>query len=243
MPAAGICPMYGGMSGLISPLSISGSIVHLNADIGTTIATGVSQWDDQSGNGNHVSQGTGANQPTLVSNWRNGKKAVQGNGTSQSLSRATFTGGALAMPRTLFVVYDSPLLTNAEYIVASGNGANRCEIYIPGTGTVNAFDGANIVTGSAPHPTHNAFCVAFAEYNGPTSATLSVYHSGGLSFTTIASASTTTMQGITVGAYVLGASNWCSKPIGNVTLYDKILSSGEKIALKQWANSYYAQSV
>jgi hypothetical protein len=34
-------------------------------DSGTiTIATGVSQWDDKSGNANHVTQGTGSNQPT-----------------------------------------------------------------------------------------------------------------------------------------------------------------------------------
>lgn len=41
-----------------------------------SIATGVSEWRDKSGNGLHVSQATGASQPSLIQNWLNGKSAI-----------------------------------------------------------------------------------------------------------------------------------------------------------------------
>lgn len=48
-----------------SPLALLGSSlsVWLKYDAGITIGTGVSQWSDQSGNANHITQATGANQP------------------------------------------------------------------------------------------------------------------------------------------------------------------------------------
>jgi len=60
----------------------------LDADDATTItiATGVSQWNDKSGNGYHVSQGTGSNQPAYVTNVRNGRAAVRFDGTDDRLS-------------------------------------------------------------------------------------------------------------------------------------------------------------
>lgn len=60
------------------------------ADISTiTIATGVSQWRDKSGNAKNVSQATIANQPALTT--FNGLNAISFNGTSNFL-RNTTTG-------------------------------------------------------------------------------------------------------------------------------------------------------
>jgi hypothetical protein len=56
-----------------SPNSISGCSLWLDANDPTTItmATGVSQWNDKSGNGYNLTQGTGGSQPTRTGNYLN----------------------------------------------------------------------------------------------------------------------------------------------------------------------------
>jgi hypothetical protein len=52
------------------------------SDLSTiSIATGVSEWRDKSGNGRHVSQGTGGTQPTLTQNGLNGLPVLSFNGS------------------------------------------------------------------------------------------------------------------------------------------------------------------
>lgn len=46
-----------------TPASVASLVAWYRADLGVTIATGVSQWADQSGNGYHMAQATGGNQP------------------------------------------------------------------------------------------------------------------------------------------------------------------------------------
>jgi len=48
------------------PTKLAGLLGWWRADLGTTVATGVSAWADQSGNGFAATQAVGANQPTLV---------------------------------------------------------------------------------------------------------------------------------------------------------------------------------
>ncbi len=62
----------------------------------TVTGSGVSQWDDQSGNGNHLLQGTDANRPS---------EEVDGsilfNGTAHFLKAAAFT---LVQPETIYIL-------------------------------------------------------------------------------------------------------------------------------------------
>lgn len=50
-----------------------------------TLATGVSQWDDKSGNARHVAQATGSFQPSLVANEQNGLDVIRFDGTDDRL--------------------------------------------------------------------------------------------------------------------------------------------------------------
>lgn len=50
--------------------------IWLRADRGVTVATGVSSWADQSGNGNHVVQATSSRQPALMSSLYNGLPGI-----------------------------------------------------------------------------------------------------------------------------------------------------------------------
>lgn len=58
-------------------LRATGLTLFLRSSIGITIATGISQWSDQSGSGNHLAQATGSAQPTLVSSVYNGRPCAR----------------------------------------------------------------------------------------------------------------------------------------------------------------------
>lgn len=59
-----------------------------------TVATGVSQWDDKSGNARHLLQGTGANQPATGTRTQNNRNVIDFDGTNDTLvTTATWTYG------------------------------------------------------------------------------------------------------------------------------------------------------
>src|SRR5690606_35019884 len=62
-----------------APVPREGLQVWLRADVGITLAGSnkVSQWNDQSGNGNHAVQGSSSRRPVFVSGTLNGKPVVQ----------------------------------------------------------------------------------------------------------------------------------------------------------------------
>lgn len=70
-----------------SPTDIAGLKLWLKADAGVTLnGSTVSQWDDQSGNGNHASQSTASYQPTFVANQLNGKPVLRFDGSNDFLN-------------------------------------------------------------------------------------------------------------------------------------------------------------
>lgn len=64
---------------------------HSRADLGVTISTGVSQWNDLSGNGRNYTQGTAANQPTFIASAVNSKPALQFDGVNDSLATGSWS--------------------------------------------------------------------------------------------------------------------------------------------------------
>jgi hypothetical protein len=107
-----------------TPLNILGSLAWwLRADQGITLATGVSQWSDLSGNGVTFSQGTGTNQPSFVSNAINGRPAVRGDGVNDLLN-ATFPRSAPGtQPFFVWLIYKGVTFTNGDYILGDLSGA------------------------------------------------------------------------------------------------------------------------
>ncbi len=100
-----------------APTLLSGCVLWLRGDLGVTLnaanGNAVSAWADQSGSGNSASQGTAANQPTLVANAINGLPAITGNGSSQYLVTSAFTAQSTG---TLFAVVQSAVSTQLAYI-------------------------------------------------------------------------------------------------------------------------------
>jgi hypothetical protein len=92
----------------------------------------VSQWNDKSGNGYNVSQGTGANQPNLISAGQNGLDVINFDGTTDRLARTTATnllrnvvGGTVYVLR----LHDaSPTTERLMLFIQSGGALARVSI-------------------------------------------------------------------------------------------------------------------
>lgn len=61
---------------------LSGCVLWLRSDLGITIATGVSQWNDQSGKSNNASQSTSGQQPAYVTRDINGYPSISSNASA-----------------------------------------------------------------------------------------------------------------------------------------------------------------
>jgi hypothetical protein len=116
-----------------TPARLPGLALWLSAaDLSTiTIATGVSEWRDKSGNGRHYSQGTGAAQPA----WSAASVAVNGvgipgvtfDGSDDFLTGSPFmyaANGCIA-----FLVATAPSIGTNDYVVAEGNSASNNSTY------------------------------------------------------------------------------------------------------------------
>ncbi len=82
----------------------------------------VTQWTDKSGNGNHLTQGTGISQPVVATNALNGKQVLNFDGSNDSC--VTGFSFALAATKTLtaFVVAKSDLSTAATFLALHRSG-------------------------------------------------------------------------------------------------------------------------
>jgi hypothetical protein len=111
------------------------------ADLSTiSVATGVSEWRDKSGNGRHFTQGTGGTQPTFTANGLNSIPVLSFNGSQYLTSPAAVstwnflhnTNGS-----SIFVVWKAGNIAdpNAAYGLMGTNAATSANI-----GTYIAFD-------------------------------------------------------------------------------------------------------
>lgn len=99
------------------------------------VSNSVSQWDDMSGNGHHVTQLTGANQPTINSDTQNSKNVVtfDGNDFLQNL-----TANISTQPTSVFAVASlrATGLSGRNYVFDGlDNNANRNLFALDGNNT------------------------------------------------------------------------------------------------------------
>lgn len=118
-----------GGGGAFSPADVSGLIFWLEAD-GTlwqdsgrttpAISDGdpVGSWDDASGNGNHVTQGTSGNRPLLKLSIQNGKPVLRFDGSNDVLVKAALTLADAGL--SVFVVGKLTASGSYPHLVAYG---------------------------------------------------------------------------------------------------------------------------
>lgn len=125
---------------------------------GITIATGVSQWNDQSGNGYNLVQATGALQPVLQSD-----NTILFNGTTQYL-QASFT---LNQPSTVYILFKQVAWTSAN-VVSDGLTTGTMQI-IQNSGSPQLAISAGSIVDSNAGLAVGAYDVMCAVYNGAAS--------------------------------------------------------------------------
>jgi hypothetical protein len=116
----------------ITPATIMGAntVAWWRADLGVTIGTGVSQWSDQSGNGFHLAQGTGANQPTFeASGGPNSTPSILFDGSNDRLINAAIDRPAPATtPTIIWMVVSQVTWTNGDRICGFGAAASHMSL-------------------------------------------------------------------------------------------------------------------
>lgn len=94
------------------------------ADTGTiTIETGVSQWDDKSGQGNDVTQGTGSLQPTTNTNTINNLNVI--NFSGDTLGIADNASLSITNDMTVIAVLRTETTGTEQNYVSKEDGGNR----------------------------------------------------------------------------------------------------------------------
>ena len=117
----------GGAVALWTPSQLSGLQLWLDASDTTTITESsgsVSQWDDKSGNENHVSQGTAVNQPTTGTRTINGLNVLDFDGDMLFTTDSVVSGNP-NLGIALLILYDTNggALTDRTIQIGAGAGS------------------------------------------------------------------------------------------------------------------------
>jgi hypothetical protein len=151
-------PMGGGSAAPppVTPLTIFGAASVLQwcrADLGVTVATGVSVWADQSGNGKDYLQATAANQPTLTAAdaTLNNLPTIGFDGVNDTMLAATLNFGLVAAAPIccLMIMKTTADLGHNMVIVGSSvDGGSHCVVYAATAISLNRYNGAVVLSAS-----------------------------------------------------------------------------------------------
>ena len=220
------------------PRSISGLLVWMDAsDASTyTIATGVSEWRDKSGNGRTFSQSTENNQPLVSATKQNGKTLFEFDGTND---RMTATGNWLQVANcTLFAAFKRNSGTFGGVIASSGNLDNSPGIIIDSS--VPAIRGySNFSSGASGSAT------AFQIMSGTVTNGASVaFTNGTQTDSDAASGSLGSDQTITsIGTYRTTAANFLNGLLGEVLAFSRVLTVSERRSVEAYLGKKYGITV
>lgn len=232
----------GSRSGSWSPSQLSNVLLDLNADIGFT----ASQWNDQSGNGLHAVQATGASQPALVAAWTNGQPAVN----FASSKRMTCGTNVLAAgaARTILVVgqkADASSVTNfgAYFTFKQNTPAFCCKHQKNGTPAHSIYSdnatnevalSSNILT-TIESPFQSVLACA------GTGNQVAQYVNGTLRALAGGSSAMTSDSGASAG-YIIGDnafSQFWNGHIARLVVLSGVISAGDRALWDAWVTSKY----
>lgn len=235
-----------------SPRQIAGLAAWWDSTDNSTITTdtGVSAWVDKSGNGYTLEQSTGANQPTISS--INGKQAFDYNGSSQFLRSedagvVALASGAAAPELTTFcvavadVTADQRLVSfasnsdsNTMHLTAEfGTGSEWRVFYRPGP------NGTPLVTGTGgAYSTATPYVVTYhsgSTLTGRANGSQQVAEANTLT----ASGTSPTLMSLGCLLRVVGgtpntAANFLNGRIGDVLIYNRVLTTAEIQRVERW---------
>lgn len=225
------------------PTDFSGCVLWLRADQGITrdLSGNVSQWDDQSGLGNHVSQATANLRPLIVNSDVNFAQRSTIRSTGTQFIRRSATNLFAAGAYTIFTAHLLFSTSGDPVIVASGraaggvsfhtNGNNRSVIH---NSVANHDDGApSVILPEIWSSTYNAITAPTLRVNS-VNQTLSNTGS-----TTLTDPGGTSLLEI----FNLATGNIMTGKIAEVVMFNRALAPAETAILELYLSSRYQISL
>jgi hypothetical protein len=207
------------------PTDIAGLIGWYDAsDAGTITETGgaVSQWDDKSSAGDNLTAAGGA-EPTTGTRTINGLNALDFQ-TSEVMRNASFTS---ASDWTVFAVASADSTAGSYSEIFSSNGGDF-EVAFHSSAKWNWWAGTDSLS-TATYAADVPYVIEATHTNGGTD-TLDI------NGTNVISASRNANIGATfaVGGYHGGGSSWLNGKMGEVVVYNSVLSSGDRDLVREY---------
>ncbi len=224
------------------PQRASNLLLWLRSDVGVVSSAGsVSQWTDQSQNGNNAFQTTGASQPTVSADVLNGLPAISFNGTNQWLKLASgfanFTSGA-----SIFVVTKPTSITTGVRFIDFGNGqtSNNISFREQATTGFSLYSYNNTTASNVTSSTGlgtGSYQVLEAIHSGAGNATL--YSNGTQAATgNLSNINNVTRTGNFIGKDFNGTL-FLNGQIVEILVYNSALSSDARAAIEGYFKSKY----
>lgn len=213
-----------------NPTRIQGLQLWLDAADTNTITSAsglVSVWADKSGNGNNVTQGTGANQPTTGSVTQNNLNTIDFDGGDWLVVPSAIFANIPNGPNTLFVVCKQDVAGVAERVITfNESGSTRYDLQYGASAGQIVFQSRN---GFGSFVTQTG--ITATDYNvfkGRRSGTTQAIAFNGSAETTNAlGADEPGCTGGDIGAFNNGASGHLNGTIAEIVLYNQSLSTAE----------------
>ena len=214
----------------INPIALTNLRAWFKSDVGTTIATGVSAWADQSGNGNNLVQATGSLQPALTSNAINGLPALTFDGADDTMTVAF----ALVQPATVFFVMRPITLVGTRTYVDGGAVADTMAVaQAQLTPNRLRMTAGSVLTGATGIAAGSPGLVT-AIFNGASSSLNSTDDAG-----ITGNAGAGAGAGLTVGSQ-FGGTLPVNAQIAEVIVMAAVATAGERAGIRSYIQQRYA---
>lgn len=219
-------------AGAFDPLTLS-PVLWLKADAGTFQTSGgaaatadgdpVGEWQDQSGNANHMGQATAGLRPSLKLAIQNGLPVVRFDGIDDYIAAAF----ALTQPEDVFAVF-RPSSYGGTKRVWDGNAGNSMGLYQSGAAPELSLYAGNGLAFSGPAT--SSFGLVQATYNGASSA---ARLNGGAATTGDAGAANAAGLKLATNG---GVSLWLDVDFAEMLIFGAVLSAGDRANVETYLN-------
>lgn len=207
---------------------VAGPLLWVAGDLsGHTIATGVSKWNDVSGNGNDLVQATGSKQPLFISSAINGLPALRWDGSNDTMAVSFASNNN---PQTVCAVL--------KQITQHAGGAND-QVWDSVTGTHVFLSASDIYGVSAGTFIFNSAALAITSYKVVTTkfGTSALVRVAGVDQLT-GNCGTNSFNGFTLGSQGDGTRN-TNIEVAELLVYDSNLSAPNLALVENYLATKY----
>jgi len=203
----------------------------------TASGVAVSQWNDKSGNGYHLTQGTGSNQPTTGTRTINSLNAIDFDGTADYLSNTSFAFNVNTMTWLAVFLSDAknannPRVTTFTTTSTTNDYDNTSSAIVMSHTNADAFETDYNSNSYTTAPTTGSAVQFTVKRNGAAWNHWKNGTAGG----SMSSVTTNFNPGVLwVGAtYAGGVGGWWDGLIAEIVMYPTALSDGDRVSVQDY---------